>query len=103
MQSSWKIDPENKIQYRRIDKYMSPMKIPIQTQPSKGVQSTQTFSFHHPLSDYSRWLKDAGFVISMIEEWCSDKESDGGAAKMENRSRAEIPLFMAIVAHKSAL
>lgn len=99
-QSSWKIDLENKIQYRRIDKYMSTMKIPIQTHPSKGIQSSQTLSFHHPLSDYSRWLKEAGFTISLIEEWCSDKESEGGAAKMENRSRAEIPLFMTLVAHK---
>jgi hypothetical protein len=45
-------------------------------------------------------LKDAGFVIDTIEEWTSDKESEGRAGKMENRSRAEIPLFMAIKAIK---
>lgn len=99
-QSSWKIDEENKIQYRRIDRYMSEMKIPIQAHPSKGQQSVQTLSFHHPLSDYSLWLKEAGFTIELIEEWCSDKVSEGGAAKMENRSRKEIPLFMAIAARK---
>lgn len=95
-QSSWKVDEENKIQYRRIDRYMSPMKIPIQAHPSKGQKSVNTLSFHHPLSDYSRWLKEARFSIDLIEEWCSDKVSEGGAAKMENRSRQEIPLFMAI-------
>jgi ubiquinone/menaquinone biosynthesis C-methylase UbiE len=100
-QSSWKIDEENKIQYRRIDRYMSPMKIPIQTHPSKGKDSPQTWSFHHPLSDYSRWLKEAGFMIELIEEWCSDKLSEGRTAKMENRSRQEIPLFMGILARKS--
>lgn len=99
-QSSWKVDEENKIQYRRIDRYMSPMKIPIQTHPGKGVKSTQTWSFHHALSDYSRWLKESGFMIELIEEWCSNKVSEGGAAKMENRSRQEIPLFMTIVAQK---
>lgn len=99
-QSSWKVDAENKIQYRRIDRYMSPMKIPIQTHPGKGKQSPNTLSFHHPLSDYSRWLNEAGFVIELIEEWCSDKVSEGRAAKMENRSRQEIPLFMAILARK---
>ncbi len=99
-QSSWMIDEENKIQYRRIDRYMSSMKIPIQTHPGKGKDSPQTWSFHHSLSDYSRWLKEAGFVIELIEEWCSDKVSEGRAAKMENRSRQEIPLFMAIVARK---
>jgi len=97
-QSSWKVDEENKMQYRRIDRYMSPMQIPIQTHPGKGKLSSQTTSFHHPLSDYSRWLNEAGFVIDLIEEWCSNKVSEGKMAKMENRSREEIPLFMAIVA-----
>jgi len=99
-QSSWKIDEGNKIQYRRIDRYMSPMKIPIQTHPSQGEKSVQTWSFHHSLADYSRWLFDAGFSIELIEEWCSDKTSEGKMAKMENRSREEFPLFMAIVAQK---
>lgn len=102
-QSSWKVDEANKIQFRRIDRYMSPMKIPIQTHPGKGKESSQTWSFHHALSDYSRWLKEAGFVIELIEEWCSNKVSEGGAAKMENRSRDEIPLFMAIAARKKSL
>lgn len=95
-QSSWKIDEAQKIQFRRIDRYMSAMKIPIQTHPGQGKDSPQTVSFHYPLSDYSRWLKEAGFAIDLIEEWCSTKTSEGGAAKMENRSREEIPLFMAL-------
>lgn len=97
-QSSWKIDEANKIQYRRIDRYLSPMKIPIVTHPGKAEQSTSTFSFHHPLSDYVHWLKEAGFVIENIDEWCSDKVSTGKNAKYENRAREEIPLFMAITA-----
>lgn len=100
-QSSWKIDAENKIQYRRIDRYMSAMTIPMQVHPGKGSKSPQTQSFHHPLSSYSLWLKKAGFMIDLIEEWCSNKESEGKAAKMENRSRQEIPLFMAILAKKT--
>ena len=99
-QSSWKVDAENKLQYRRIDRYMSSMKIPIQTHPGKGEKSSQTISFHHPISSYSRWLKESGFLIEVIEEWISDKKSLGGAAKMENRSREEFPLFMAIKALK---
>jgi len=100
-QSSWKVDDQKKMQYRCIDRYMSAMKIPIQAHPSKGKSSFHTLSFHHPLSDYSRWLKEAGFVIELIEEWCSDKVSEGGAAKMENRARQEIPLFMALSTKRS--
>ncbi len=98
-QSSWGIDDERKIQYRRIDKYMSPMEIPIRMNPS-DPQSQQTMSYHFPISEYSKMLKENGFVIDLIEEWTSDKESKGSAGKMENRSRNEIPLFMAIRATK---
>lgn len=99
-QSSWQVDKEKKIQYRRLDRYYSEMKIPIQAHPSKGKESPETLSFHHPLSAYSKWLFDAGFCISLMEEWCSDKVSTGAAAKMENRSREEFPLFLAILATK---
>lgn len=98
-QSSWGIDEARKIQYRRIDKYMSPMNIPINMNPGDR-NSKVTMSYHLPISSYSRMLKEAGFVIELIEEWTSDKESVGKASKMENRSRSEIPLFMAIFASK---
>lgn len=98
-QSSWGIDEERKIQYRRVDKYMSPMDIPININPSDR-NSEVAMSYHYPLSAYSKMFKDVGFVIELIEEWTSDKESVGRAGRMENRSRAEIPLFMAIVARK---
>ncbi len=100
-QSSWQIDAEKKIQYRRIDRYLTPLKIPIQTHPSQKQGSSQTWSFHHSLSDYSRWLKEAGFAIELIEEWCSDKKSSGKAAAMENRSRKEFPLFLTLSARRA--
>ena len=99
-QSSWQVDESKKIQYRRIDRYYTDMKIPIHAHPSQGGESQTSLSFHHPLSAYSQWLFKAGFYIEIIEEWCSDKISTGKAAKMENRSREEFPLFMAIRAVK---
>ncbi len=97
-QSSWGVDLDNKIQYRRIDKYMSPLKIPIQSHPSKGETSEKTFSFHAPLSSWTLWLKEAGFAIEWIDEWCSDKKSTGKHAKMEDISRNEFPLFLCLIA-----
>ena len=96
-QSSWGIDEPKKLQYRRIDLYMSPLKIPIQTHPGKHEKSSTTFSFHHPLSYYIQNLSSAGFHIETIEEWISDKKSTGPKASMENRSRKEFPLFLAIL------
>lgn len=97
-QTNWGVDEAAKLQYRKINAYMSPLKIPIQTHPGQGDSSPTTFSFHHPISTYSKWLHELGFSITLIEEWCSDKKSEGGRAKMEDRARKEIPLFMAISA-----
>lgn len=99
-QSSWGIDANSKTQYRRIDRYLSEMKIPIHAHPSKKEASTSTLSFHHPLSSFVNWLFEAGFATEVMEEWCSDKQSTGKNAKMENRSRSEFPLFLAIRAIK---
>ncbi len=99
-QSSWQVDEAKKTQFRRIDRYMSSMKIPIQTNPSQGEASAETWTYHAPLSSYTLWLKQAGFVIEVMEEWTSDKKSTGKTATMENRSREEFPLFLAIRALK---
>lgn len=99
-QSHWGIDEQKKLQYRRLDLYMSALKIPIQTHPSMQKGSPKTWSFHRPLSLYSAWLKQAGFLIHSLEEWCSDKKSTGAMASLENRSRKEFPLFLALAAQK---
>ncbi|MGK5594009.1 MAG: class I SAM-dependent methyltransferase [Parachlamydiaceae bacterium] len=99
-QSSWQVDHAKKIQYRRIDRYLTPLEVPIDMHPGKKPE-TQTWSFHHALKDYFSWLNQAGFSVTNLDEWCSDKESTGGAAKMENRARNEFPLFLTIFAQKN--
>ena len=99
-QSSWGVDTQNKVQYRRIDRYMCNLEIPISTNPGKFQKSELTWSFHSPLSKYSQILFENNFLIEKIEEWVSDKKSTGPMAKMEDRSRNEIPMFMAILAIK---
>lgn len=89
-QSHWNINPEKKLQSRSIDCYMSQMEIPINMHP--GV----TYSYHFPLTDICRFLCEAGMIITRLDEWCSNKQSTGKWAKMENRARKEFPLFLAI-------
>lgn len=96
-QTSWEIDPKNKLQSRRINRYMSPMKIPITMHPGQGSGQI-TWSFHEPIGSYTKILSDNHFVIEKLEEWTSDKESVGNTGKMENRARSEFPLFLAILA-----
>lgn len=99
-QSSWGVDESKKIQYRRIDRYMTPMEIPISMQPSKGEKTDMTYSYHQPFSFFTKLFHDHGFFIEEIEELCSNKVSEGSTKKMEDRARNEFPLFMAIVLHK---
>lgn len=98
-QSSWGKDEAQKLEYRRVNRYLSPLEIPINAHPGLS-DSPLTWSYHQPLSYYTKALKAAGMLISDIEEWTSDKVSVGKAARGENRARAEFPLFLAIKAVK---
>lgn len=98
-QSGWETDQKNKLQYRRVNRYMSPLEIPINMHPGDR-NSPVTWSYHLPIEEYSKMLFENGFLIEKIEEWTSEKESMGRMAKAENRAREEFPMFMAILAVK---
>lgn len=98
-QSGWEIDTNTKLQFRRINRYLSPLEIPITAHPGKAA-SAVTWSYHQPLSAYMQWLKEAGCVLTTLHELASTKESVGKAAKMENRGREEFPLFAMLIAEK---
>ena len=94
-QSHWGFDDSRQIQYRRVDRYMTPTAIPILTPPFKGGKE-YTMTYHRPLQDYFAALAEAGLVVNRLEEWTSDKTSEPGKrSRAENRARQEIPLFLA--------
>lgn len=100
-ESSWGWDEKRKIQYRRIDSYLSESRAKIQMHPSQNPNEF-TWSFHRPLQFYSKTLSKNNFCISRIEEWNSHKKSElGPRALAEDRARKEIPLFLFIEANKS--
>jgi SAM-dependent methyltransferase len=96
-QTSWGWDDERGIQFRRVDAYGSPLKIPILMHPGQK-ESESTTSFHHSLTDLMGFAFEAGFVLSALEEGYSDKKSEPGPrARAENIARDEFPLFMALL------
>ncbi|MEX0962064.1 MAG: class I SAM-dependent methyltransferase [Simkaniaceae bacterium] len=99
-QSHWGVDEIRKIQFRRLDCYLSELEIPIQKSPSMGEKSATTLSFHKPLSKWSELLFTSQFLIEKIEEWTSDKVSTGKKARMEDRARKEFPLFLTFICQK---
>lgn len=99
-QSGWGWDEMRKLQYRRVDRYLSEYEMPIIAHPG-STMSEKTYSYHRPLSIYVNELAKHGFAIDAMEEWISPKKSDSGPkAKAENVARAEIPLFLALRAKR---
>jgi ubiquinone/menaquinone biosynthesis C-methylase UbiE len=97
-ESSWGWDEKAKIQYRRIDRYLSESKVDIQMHPG-DKPGQYTTSFHRPLQYYFKALNKAGFAVSLMEEWNSHKKSQKGPrSEAEDISRKEIPLFLCLVA-----
>mgnify|MGYP003543043375 FL=1 len=98
--SSWEYDEKKKVQYRRVDGYLSDTRSEMDMHP--GISgSAKTLSFHRPLQYYFKALAKAGFAVDRLEEWISHKASDSGPrAKAENVARKEIPLFLYLSAKK---
>mgnify|MGYP001607330505 CR=1 FL=1 len=80
-QSSWLADG------RKVNRYITPLEIPITSHPGEP-NSEITWTFHHSLSDYSKYAHEAGYTIDLIEEWVTDRNVE--------KVQKEFPLFMAI-------
>ncbi len=92
--SSWGWDEKEKIQYRRVDSYLSERKTKIQMHPGDDPKDV-TWSFHRPLQFYFKLFNKNGLAVSRLEEWSSHtKTPHGPRAEAENRARAEFPLFL---------
>lgn len=99
-ESHWGWDEQNKVQYRRIDRYLLPRKAPIYAHPGKK-DGAYTWTFHKPIEDYVKAAAKASLLIDAMEEWPSHKRSQPGPrAKAENTAREEIPMFLALRAVK---
>jgi ubiquinone/menaquinone biosynthesis C-methylase UbiE len=98
-ESSWGWDEKAKVQFRRVDRYLLPRKVPILTHP--GINKDYTWTFHKPIESYVKSLRNAGLLVDALEEWPSHKTSTSGPrAPAENVARKEIPMFLALRAVK---
>ena len=97
-QSSWGWDSAQRVQYRRVDSYLTESKIMIDMHPGAKEKKT-TLSFHRPLQTYINTLAGYDFAVTRMEEWISHRISMKGPRQVaENHSRKEIPLFLMIEA-----
>ncbi len=100
-QSSWQWDQQNAMQHRLVDAYLTSEKIPIAMHPGQDTGPTTT-TFHRPLQAYINTLGSAGLWIDHTEEWISGKMPPQGIRFAAlDKSRREIPLFLALRAIKA--
>lgn len=99
-QSGWHWDDATHTQSRRIHQYLSSFKTQIQMHP--GAAATEaTVSFHRPLQAYINTLANANLLLDHLEEWPSHRQPPAGVRfDALEKSRREIPLFLALRARK---
>lgn len=101
-QTEWGWDDAKKLQYRRVDGYLSQARVSIDMTPGKRTKDS-TWSFHRSMQDYTKAFAGAGFAITRLEEWISHKKSEKGPrGPAEDVARKEFPLFMCIELTKLA-
>jgi ubiquinone/menaquinone biosynthesis C-methylase UbiE len=90
-QSGWGFDEKRKLHYRRIDRYLSRLAVPM-----KSYRGSVTRSYHRPLQDYVQTLLNTGFQINAWEEIADASQKPNG----QKNPNEEIPLFLALRAVK---
>jgi SAM-dependent methyltransferase len=98
-QSGWGWDEGRQLTYRRVDRYLTPLAVPMKAYPgrARGV----TWSYHRPLQEYVNALADCGLMVDRLREVPTYKViTSGPQAEAQNLAHREIPLFLGIRARK---
>lgn len=90
--SGWGYDETRKLTFRRVDAYLTPMRVPM-----KSVEGRRpTLAYHRPVSSYVNALAMAGFAVdAMLELPDIPWESRPKGAK-RREGNPDIPLFLVL-------
>lgn len=97
--SGWGWDERRSLQFRRVDRYLTPLPVPVDAAGEHGGSTTTRF--HRPLQAYINGLSDCGFAVDYLQEIATDNVSlSGPRARAEHLAMEEIPVFLALRARK---
>lgn len=97
--ATWGFDEETGVQFRRLEAYLSPLKLPIKTHPGIPADTGSTTTFHRPLSAILNAFGAAGLAVTACEELCSNRRgTEGPRSSAEDRAAKEFPVFLALTA-----
>ena len=98
-QSGWGWDRGRRLRYRRVDRYLTRLAVPMKGYG--GARRGFTRSYHRPLGAYVNGLAACGLLVDGIHELPTYKPPEPGPqAKAEAAANREIPLFLALRAIK---
>jgi ubiquinone/menaquinone biosynthesis C-methylase UbiE len=99
-QSGWGWDEGRKLIFRRVDRYLTPLPVPMKAYPGRESAGV-TRSFHRPIEAYVNGMARHGLLVDHMDEIPAHKLAAPAENKRaENLARQEIPLFLAIRARK---
>jgi SAM-dependent methyltransferase len=94
--SGWGFDQSRKLTYRRVDRYLGELQVPMKAYAEVTPHASgTTLSFHRPLGAYVKTLTQHGLVVDGLEEL-----PDPLVGHRAPASHADIPLFAAFRARK---
>jgi ubiquinone/menaquinone biosynthesis C-methylase UbiE len=94
-QSGWEWDQQRKLQFRRIDRYLTPLAVPMKEYARQGEGATR--SFHRPLASYINGLAACELLLDrMLEISGGAPDRAGPRTQAEARANQEIPLFLGL-------
>ena len=99
-QSGWGIDQNRKLKFRRVDNYLTSLKVPMKAY--ENSKSGKTISFHRPISAYVNALGKLNFGITAFHEIPEPLNRHKKVSRMDKQSMNEIPMFLAIKAERTA-
>lgn len=99
-QSGWGWDEGRKLVFRRVDRYLTPLPVPMKAYPGRENAGT-TRSFHRPIEAYVNGIAAHGLLVDRMDEIPAHKLAAAPQNKRaENLARQEIPLFLGIRGRK---
>jgi SAM-dependent methyltransferase len=98
-QSGWGWDDGRKLHFRRVDRYLTSLAVPMKA--ATGNRRFVTRSFHRPLGNYVNGLSGAGMLVERMLEVPAHRANAPPERKDAlDRARREIPLFLGLRARK---
>jgi hypothetical protein len=98
--SGWGWDEAHQLPFRRIDRYLSSLAVPMEI--VDGKRRGVTVRFHRPLEHYVAALADIGLLVDRLIEIPGHQERLTGArARTEDFALREIPMFLGLSARRA--